>query len=220
MNKHSIIITEKKTINPNVIHIVCSKPDGFTFTPGQAVKLYLNNDTINDESGAFTITSTPEQNNLEFIIKIYPSHKGFTDEVETYNVGEQLLMSDAYGYMKYKSSGMFIAAGSGITPFISIFKDLHNKGVLKGNRLIYANDNKESIILKEQLTSWFGDDFISILSQEKTDDHYYGLIDQDFLQNAIEDFTQDFYLCGPPEMMKTISNNLKKLGVSDSQITN
>lgn len=219
MNQYQITVTETETINPEVIKLICSKPEGFIFTSGQAVKLSISN-TIKseDDFGAFTITSTPEENQLEFIIKIYPSRNGFTDKAKSLNTGDTLFMSSAYGYMTYDKSGMFIAAGSGITPFISIFKNLSKKGILKGNKLIYANDNQKDIIFEKQLKEWFGSDFISILSQQKTQNHYYGLIDYNFLNNAIEDYTQNFYLCGPPAMMDTIAENLKKMGVSESQI--
>lgn len=218
MNKHTITLKEKSFITADVIHIVCSKPKEFRFTPGQAVKLFLSNSESDDEKGAFTITSTPEDHNLEFIVKLYPSRNGFTDQIKDYKQGDTLFMSNAYGYMEYNNSGIFIAAGSGITPFISIFKMLHKKGRLNGNRLIYANDNKASIIYEKQLLEWFGSDFISILSQEKTEDNYYGLINESFLKDAIEDFTQDFYLCGPPAMMNTITGYLKGLGIDERQI--
>jgi len=68
------------------------------------------------------------------------------------------------------------------------------------------------------LSGWFGTDFINILSEEKTDNCYYGKIDKPFLKDAIEDFTQFFYLCGPPDMMKLLASDLKDLGINKSKI--
>lgn len=218
MKKHTIIINKIDFVNHDVIHLACTKPKGFSFTPGQAVDLYIDDKSVSTDKGAFTITSLPMEHQLEFVIKIYPSHQGTTNKLQDLKVSDSLAMSDAYGYIHYRNSGLFIAAGSGITPFLSIFKHLDTKRLLKGNRLLYANDCVKDIIYKNQLSNWFGNDATHILSKEKTSDYYYGLIDKEFLKNAIEDFTQDFYLCGPPQMMDTITNDLLELGVDKGQI--
>ncbi len=43
------------------------------------------------------------------------------------NAGAELIIHDVFGAILYKGTGVFIAEGSGITPFISIFRDLNNK---------------------------------------------------------------------------------------------
>lgn len=218
MTKHTISILEIDFINHDVLQLKCTKPNNFNFTPGQAVHLFIADKTASTEKGAFTITSLPIQQHLEFVIKVYPSHNGTTDKLQELKPGDTLGMDDPYGYIHYRNQGMFIAAGSGITPFLCIFKNLAQEGILKGNRLIYANKTVKDIIYKDELTNWFGTDAIHILSEEKTDEFYHGRIDTTFLQNAIEDFTQDFYLCGPPGMMNSIISSLQELGVDKNQI--
>jgi len=122
MKSSTIIIKEIKFITHDVLHLICSKPEGLKFTPGQATKLAIDKNGIRNEKGAFTYTSLPSDTNLEFIIKTYPSHDGLTDNMMDLKKGDILLMGEPYGYMHYKESGLFIAAGSGITPFISILK--------------------------------------------------------------------------------------------------
>jgi hypothetical protein len=71
--EHKITIQKIEHINHNVIHLVTDKPEGYTFTPGQATEIAINSEEWRDEKRPFTFTSLPEDSNLEFVIKIYPS---------------------------------------------------------------------------------------------------------------------------------------------------
>ena len=41
--------------------------------------------------------------------------------------GDDLIIRDVWGAISYKGEGVFIAGGAGVTPFISIFRDLKIK---------------------------------------------------------------------------------------------
>jgi ferredoxin-NADP reductase len=41
----------------------------------------------------------------------------------------------------------------------------------------------------------------------------------DFLKDNIADFNQQFYVCGPPPMMKQVLMHLSNLGVDNDSIT-
>ena len=55
------------------------KPQGFTFIPGQATELSINKEGWRDKKNPFTFTGLAGEPYLEFIIKIYPSHQGVTE---------------------------------------------------------------------------------------------------------------------------------------------
>lgn len=114
-------------INHNVLHFVVEKPHGFNFTPGQAVDVAINKDGWLEEFRPFTLTSLPEDPDFEFIIKTYPVHQGVTNELLALKANDELILGDVYGVISYKGEGVFVAGGAGITPFISIFKDLKKK---------------------------------------------------------------------------------------------
>ena len=179
---HKIIIRKIENLTHDVLHLITDKPEGFTFTPGQATELAIDKDGLRDEKRPFTFTSLPDDNELEFTIKMYPSHEGVTDELAHLNVGDSFLMGDAWGAIKYQGEGTFIAGGAGITPFIAILKDLNRKNKLSGHKLIFANKTEKDIIYKNNLKTWLGQNFHTILSKEKTEAHPHGRIDKDFLQ--------------------------------------
>ena len=63
------------------------------------------------------------------------------------------------------------------------------------------------------------DAFINILSDEKVNGYHHGFITEDFLKTVITDFTQQFYVCGPPPMMDVVLKQLANLGVKDNAMT-
>ncbi len=126
---------------------------------------------------------------------------------------------DVWGAISYKGKGVFIAGGAGITPFISIFRDLRTKNEITGNKLIFANKTRADIILERELREMLGNAFINILSHEKTDNYFHGMISEDFLKNHLGDLNRRFYVCGPPTMMDAVLIMLANLGVGKNSIT-
>jgi ferredoxin-NADP reductase len=118
----------------------------------------------------------------------------------------------------YKGKGVFIAGGAGITPFISILRDLKKNGEIAEHTLIFANKTKADIILEDEFRNLLGESFINILSDEESGDYFHGMISHEFLVEQIKDFNQKFYLCGPPPMMESLLKLLDELGVGEESV--
>ena len=156
---------------------------------------------------------------MEFTIKTYPTHKGVTYELLQLKKDDELILHDVFGAIAYKGEGVFIAGGAGVTPFISIFRHLQSKNEIGKNLLVFANKTKADIILEKVFKDLLGDAFINILSDEKAEGYHHGMVSEDFLQEIISDFGQQFYICGPPPMMKTVLKQLTNLGVGKNAVT-
>ncbi len=121
-----------------------------------------------------------------------------------------------------------IAAGSGITPVISIIKHTLLTHANSNFTLIYANKSRSSIIFFEELEGLKNKymqqfNFINILSREKTESALnYGRIDKDklaALQHMLPFKTFDsIYLCGPEQMIFTTCDFLQNLGIKKNKI--
>src|SRR5665648_1272929 len=135
------------------------------------------------------------------------------------DVYKRQILHDVFGAIAYQGEGLFIAGGAGVTPFISIFRYLQLKNEIRGNKLIFANKTKEDIILAIEFEEMLGENFINILSEERTADYAYGQIDEEFLKANIAGFNQQFYVCGPPPMMDAVEKQLANLGVAKKAIT-
>ncbi|MHB1279464.1 MAG: ferredoxin reductase domain-containing protein [Bacteroidia bacterium] len=219
MGNHILKITSINKVTHDVLRIVTNKPSGLDFEPGQAGNIAINRSGWRKEERPFTFTNLPENNALEFTIKTYPEKESVTNELLLLKKDDELVLHAVFGTIAYQGEGVFIAGGAGITPFISIFRDLKAKNEIGNNSLIFANKTKADIILESEFKALFGDRFINILSDEQSEGYQHGRITEEFLKATITDFKQQFYLCGPPPMIEEVEKMLLQLGVEEDHIT-
>lgn len=202
----------------DVLKVVTEKPPTIQYQPGQAVDISINKPNWEQELRAFTFTSLPTDEYLEFTIKTYPTHNGVTKQLLSLKKGDELLIHAVFGDITYKGEGIFIAGGAGVTPFISIFKQLEKENKIGNNKLIFANKTKADIILKDRFRELLGDNFINILSDENIATYEFGFISADLIKKHINTLVPYIYLCGPEPMMQAVENQLAQLGIPESFI--
>lgn len=211
---YKVTIRDIRQITHDVKQFKVDKPDGFEFIPGQATEVSIDKPEWRDEKRPFTFTSLNGEPDLEFTIKIYDDHEGVTNELDTLNVGDQLIIREPWGTIQYKGPGVFLAGGAGVTPFIAILRRLAREEDIEGNKLIFSNKTDRDIILEEEFEAMLGDDFINVITDEPTDRHIFldGFIDKEFLEEQIDDVDQPFYVCGPMAFNDAIIEYLRELG--------
>lgn len=210
--EHIVRILAINNVTHNVKQFIIEKPDGFTFTPGQATELSINQPDWENEKNPFTFTCLADTHYLEFTIKIYTDHKGVTNHLGELKVGDELILREAWGAIEYKGPGYFIAGGAGITPFIAILRQLHKDGQLSGNTLFFSNKTDDDIILADELKTMLGDNAHFTTTQQQGGSNDHRRIDAEFLKTEITDFKKHFYVCGPDPMVNEITETLAKLG--------
>ena len=218
MGQYIVKIKSVKKVTHDVLQIVTEKPPAYTFIPGQATDISINNNEWKEEKRPFTFTCLPENDYIEFTIKTYPSHQSVTNKLLQLTKDDELILHDVFGDIAYKGEGVFIAGGAGVTPFISIFRHLQLANEIGNNKLIFANKTKADIILEQEFKKLLATNFINILSDEKIDGYANGQITEDFLKIHITDLNKVFYVCGPPPMMEAIEKQLSNLQVNKTSI--
>lgn len=213
-----IKIISLEYLTHDVLKIVAEKPTKISYQPGQAVDISISKQNWEQELRAFSFTSLPDDEYIEFIIKTYPSHNGVTAQLLSLNKGNELLIHDVFGDITYKGEGIFIAGGAGVTPFISILKQLEKEDRIGNNKLIFANKTKADIILEDKFHQLLGYNYINILSDENIANYEYGFISADLIKKHTEEHSQYFYLCGPEPMMQAVEKHLSSLGIEQSFI--
>lgn len=216
--EHVVKILSIENVTHNVKRFSLSKPDLYHFKPGQATDIVINLPKWKEERRPFTFTCLNDWDHLEFTIKIYSDHDGVTNQLGKLKAGDELILHDVFGAINYKGEGVFIAGGAGVTPFIAIFRQLQKDKKLRNNKLIFSNKTLKDIILKEEFEKMLGDNFINTLTDEKTDGYDNRKIDENYLKEKIKNLTQYFYICGPEPMIKSIAEDLQKIGVDKSKI--
>ncbi len=120
------------------------------------------------------------------------------------------------------------AAGSGITPVISILKTILKEEPQSSFTLVYGNRSRQSIIFFEELEAlknkYMGRlSLIYVLSREKTDTPlHFGRIDSKKLEQLHAliniDSTDEIFICGPEEMIFSVKDFLEQKGIDKKKI--
>lgn len=216
---HTLALKSIDALTHNVFRLRFDKPEGFDFKPGQATLLRLDRDGWRDKKHPFTMTSLPEDDELEFVIKSYPEHNGLTEQIGQMKVGDSVIIGNSWGAITDSGPGVFIAGGAGVTPFIAILRDRKRKDALKGCMLIFSNDKEKDIILREEWEGMHDLNTLFTLTGENTGTLPNRRVDGAFLDEVLDGFDKRFYVCGPPPMVDAISGILKDRGVADDRIT-
>ena len=194
------------------------KPEGYKFTPGQATDVSINKDGWKDEKRPFTFTCLNEEPYLEFTIKSYSDHDGVTNQIGQLKIGDQLIIDDPWGAIEYKGPGYFIAGGAGITPFIAILRQLYKDGQLTGNKLFFSNKTAMDIIYQEELKKMLGEDALFIVTKEASNEYLHDYINETFFDKHVQDYSKQFYVCGPDAMVAGITGILTKKGADANNV--
>lgn len=212
MANYQIKIRNIEAVTHNVHAFTLDKPAGFSYVPGQATDLSIWKEGWKLEKRPFTFTSLPESDTLEFTIKSYTDHDGVTNQLAHVQPGDLLEISDAWGAIAYKGTGVFLAGGAGVTPFIAILRNLYSQGKIDGNQLFFSNKTTQDIIREAEFKHLLGKNFFNLISSEQAPGFYHGRINKSFLQEHIDHFDQPFYVCGPDAFTSSILEILKDLG--------
>ena len=208
-------ILETRQVTHDVKQFRVEKPKGYQFVPGQATDMSINQPEWKDNKHPFTFTGLNADPFLQFTIKGYPDRHGMTELLHQLKPGDELIIRDVWGAIEYRGPGVFLAGGAGITPFLAIFRQLHKDKAVSGNILFFSNKTVADIIEHEELLTILGTRATFLLSNDPTASGYkHGRIDEHFLKDQISDFKQPFYICGPDEMVKDLSDLIKGMGAS------
>lgn len=218
MGEYVVKILEANFINHDVKRFVVEKPKGYTFIPGQATQVAINLPEWKDKLRPFTFTSLNRWEHLEFIIKIYPERKGVTDMLGRINAGGELILHDVFGAISYKGPGVFLAGGTGITPYIAILRELYRNKNLFGCKLIHSVRTSHDLILEQELTTMLGENFVKVYTRENVIGFLDKHIDRTFLIENIADFSKQFYVCGPKGFVENMCGLLLELGAKTDSL--
>ena len=235
---HPLIVNQVRRETAECVSVAFSVPNEFkeifSFTQGQYVTIRTN---IHEQEvrRSYSICSSPLENELRIAIKKVPNGVFSTYANEALKAGDIIdvmpPIGKFYTALHPDQSKQYVgfAAGSGITPILSIIKTTLETEINSGFTLVYGNRNRHSIIFKEALEALknlYMNRFrvIYILSREKTDASInFGRIDGEkaitLFDKAIDIKKMDsFFLCGPEEMIFSVKDTLLKLGVPNKKI--
>lgn len=234
---HSLKVRDIKKETPDCISVAFDIPaelkTEFLFDHGQNITIKK---TIDGEElrRSYSICTSPFENELRIAIKKVEGGKFSCFANDELKVNDQLDVLPPTGRFntkldkENKKQYLAFAAGSGITPVISIIKTTLQAEPASSFTLVFGNKGRSSIIFFEELEGIKNKylnrfNFINILSREKTDAPLNsGRINTEKLKelNKLVDYksADDIFICGPEEMIFCVKDFLEGTGIDKKKI--
>lgn len=234
---HSLRIKEVKQETPECVSVVFEVPENlktdFQFKQGQSLTMRTS---INGEEvrRTYSICTSPLDNEWRVAIKKVEKGLFSTFANEVLKKGDILEVMPPIGKfytdLKKTNRKKYVAfvAGSGITPVLSLIKTTLATEPESSFTLVYGNRNRSSIIFFEELEGLKNKymqrfNLVHVLSREQTDTPVNsGRIDIEKLNELtpIINYTgaDEFFLCGPEEMIFCVKDFLEKKGINKKKI--
>ncbi len=211
---YQIRCTQKKLIAPNVYELRFEKPAGFSFKPGQFLlfDIPLISDPLDIQTRACSIASSPDEEDLLFVIKIKIGGRLGDWVAKTVTVGSMLGIKGPFGLFTLRENThdiLFAATGAGVAPFRSHIVHALKQGDNRSMHLFFGVRTVADLFWTEELksleTQYKKFHLHLCLSGDNPDwNGNRGRIQQ-FIPGSIRNpATTDLYICGAPEMVSDI----------------
>ena len=233
---YALTVQGLKPLTPTSVAITFAVPkelkQTFAFAPGQyiTIKKEIKGKELRR---AYSISSSPKRDYITIGVK-RAEKGGFSDYVNTkLKEGDILEVMPPEGRFIFKPSNSprniaAFAAGSGITPIISIIKEVLTSNPKNKFVLVYGNkSNKETMFYKDlvKLQLENANRFFIYFTNSKVQEEgsLFGRIDTSTVNYALKNKHKDihfdaFYLCGPEDMIYKVGDTLQENGVSKDKI--
>ncbi len=234
---HSLKIKDIKRETPGAVSIAFEVPDNlkddFKFIAGQYINLKTHFEG-EEVRKAYSICSAPGGSELRVAIKAVKNGGFSVFANEQLAVGDTMEVGVPEGKFVFEPKPdrqrnyAAFAAGSGITPVLSIIQSVLQSEPESTFVLVYGNKTPEDTIfhdfLHELQQKYVGRFFIHfVYSQAKAEDALFGRIERSTVNYVIKNKHKEkefakFYLCGPEEMIKTVNEVLRENNVPEKSI--
>lgn len=194
------------------------------FLAGQYVTLFLGIGKIRT-ARPYSISSPPSQS-AWYDITIRRVEEGLASNhlLDNTRIGDLLESSGPAGTFYYnpvihRPTVAFIAGGSGITPFMSMIREIHDRGIDRRVVLFYGNRDSTDIIFREELERMAAASgniqYVPVI--ENPGEQYggrCGLITGDLVKEELTTMHDaTFFICGPQGLYDFCLPELEALGI-------
>ncbi len=239
MKFHELLVTRLIQETKDCISIVLEVPEAlrseYTFIPGQ----YINCKIVVDGEEvlrSYSISNYDQDGILQIAVKRVPNGVFSTMVHEELKEGMRMMVSTPLGEFNYIPNlvgppyYILFAAGSGITPILSIIQAILKEDPHAHVQLFYGNRYSTEIIYKEALEDLKNQfmtrfEIFYILSQEQTESPIFsGRIDMKKVEVFADlmlpesDLINQVFICGPFDMIMNLKENLPQIGIAPPKI--
>jgi len=195
----------------------------FSYHPGQWIDCYADIDGERRVAG-YSIASSPTTMGT-FELAVKRSDNPVTQYMHTRaGTGDTLYVEGGQGDVYYRremgNSLVILAAGIGIAPMMSILRYAHAVGDVEVKMIYGTASDEELAYLDEIRVIADANPRISyhITVSGVDTKHREGKIDEALLNEVGLNTDALYYICGPPPMIHSTADTLRKMGVQNSHI--
>ena len=174
-------------------------------------------------SRPYSIISSPKEA-LAGRLEIMVQRKGIFSAflIDEAPAGTELWLGEPSGDFHHdsirdRSHILAVAGGSGVTPFLSMMKAIHEGSEDFRLTLVYGARTREHIPFDPEEFRGEGVEVAVVLSEEEAEGYRHGFITADLLKEYIDGDTSVF-MCGPDAMYRFVRGELETLGFDPSKI--
>lgn len=216
------VIEETADARSIVFDIPAGAEEDFRYTPGQFLTLRIPSDQTGSVARCYSLSSSPtEDTKLKVTVKRTVDGYGsnwLCDNAEPGLSMHVLAPSGIFTPKNLDQDFILLAAGSGITPVMSILKSALAQGT--GHIvMVYANRDEKSVIFKDELQK---------LQRENSDrltvlhwlESVSGIPSPEMIGNLLQPVAtkRHTYMCGPAPFMETVKAGLRSSGADMHQL--
>jgi ring-1,2-phenylacetyl-CoA epoxidase subunit PaaE len=234
---HSLTIKSITKVTDLSVAITFTIPEhlksAFAFKAGQYItlKTAINGDAIRRD---YSICSSVNSGELTVAIKTVENGTFSVYANNSLNTGDTIEVAEPNGRFLFEANQAktrtvaAFAAGSGITPVLSIAKTLLESEPFSNFILVYGNKRLSDAMFVDELMGLkqtYGNRFHVhfIYSQAQEGDALFGRIEKStvnlMVKNKYKGVTIDsFYLCGPEQMINTVKDVLLENNIKEKHI--
>jgi ring-1,2-phenylacetyl-CoA epoxidase subunit PaaE len=234
---HTVTVKDIRRETEDCVSVSFNIPEDlrsqFQYKAGQYLTLrkYLNGEEIRR---SYSLCSSPLDNEWRVAVKNVTNGKFSAYALNEMKVGDEIELMPPMGAFHTeinsanKKKYVGIAAGSGITPVLSIIKTVLKTEQQSSFTLVYGNKNRNSIIFREEveaLKNKYIDRFrvMHVLSREVTDAAINsGRIDatkcEELFTKFIDVKADEFFICGPEDMIFCVKDFLMNKGIPKKHV--
>lgn len=219
----------KETDTVSTLRLVVASGHLPPFQAGQYINLLVEIDGV-CTGRPYSISSPPNQI-AYYDITIRRVDNGFVSSylLDQVKVGDILQSTGPAGQFYYNplihgKDLVFLAGGSGVTPFMSMIREVTDRMLDRKIHLLYGCRSPQEAIFHQELlelaAAYANFSYDLVISDPVSDyEGLTGLIDADLILSRIGSVEgKTFFICGPQEMYAFTIPELKKLGVPDRRI--
>ena len=198
------------------------------FLAGQFINLFVETDGVRT-SRPYSLSSSPLQRGY-YEITVARTADGFVSAylLDKVKPGDRFEANGPAGHFYinpvfHKKKSVFIAGGSGITPFVSMIRDILESGKNRDIILLYGCRKENAALfyeeLKEKALAHPNFRFELIVSEDESFKGRKGLIDAEIIRETVQTTdAADFYICGPQVMYDFCEKELAALNTDKKRI--